>query len=113
MRAMGALDADVDRVRAEWLEQQRKIETSTDLVEVFPENIPFFYAMLMLADQWEFPDGFGGGRLTVGMAEREIAMRYCGIELNTQNYARMSALLGAARQAIKAQIERDAARRKQ
>lgn len=112
MRALGAGDADIARVRAQWDERQRVLQLHDERIEVYPENVPYFRALLLLQDQWEYPDGFGGGRLAIGLAEREVAMRVCGIAITSDNHARMAAMLGAARKALRAQIDRAARQRR-
>lgn len=107
MQAMGASPADIDRARAQWESQQQDLVVPT--IEVYPENIPFLQALLLLADQWEFPDGFGGGRLAIGLAEREVAMRICGIATTQEGHQRMAAMLGAAREAMRKKLEAEAA----
>lgn len=95
MRVMGAGDADIARIREQW--EATEAVRQQCLVEVYPENIPYLRALLLLQDQWEFPDGFGGGRLAIPLGEREIAMRSFGIEINGVNHGRMGVMLGAAR----------------
>lgn len=110
MRALGAPEDAIERVRAQWEAQQDARQA--DLVEVYPENIPFLRALLLLADQWEWPDGFGGGRLTVALCDREVAMRVCGIAIDADNHARMAAMLGAAAKALAERRQRESARRR-
>lgn len=110
MRALGASDHDIERVRANWAAHQET--NQADLVEVYPENIPFLRALLLLADQWEWPDGFGGGRLTVALSDREVAMRVCGIAIDAENHARMAAMLGAAAKALAERRQRESASRR-
>lgn len=102
---MGAKDADVERIRTQWEAQQAAQQDR--LVEVYPENIPYLRALLLLSDQWEFPDAFGGGRMAVGLAEREIAMRACGIAIDSTGHARMGVMLGEARATLLERRQRE------
>lgn len=105
MRSMGAGPDDIERVRVEW--EAREAVLQDCLVEVYPENVPYLRALLLLQDQWEFPDGFGGGRLAVSLQEREVAMRCCGIPTDDIGHARMGVMLAEARAALLAQRKRE------
>lgn len=97
---MGAPPEEIERVRAQWEEQQGGKPT----IEIYPENIQAFQLLQATADQWEMPTAFGG-RVALPLTEIEAAMRLLCMEITPTLSLRVITMVRAARQVRQAQVE--------
>lgn len=107
MEIAGATPGEIREAREKWEQRCREERGEVDemLIPVWPEHFDAFFAFLDLQDAWEYPDGFGGGRMTIPTSEIRATIEALGFEHPQRVFRQVKVMVRAARGVLLEQIQ--------